>query len=552
MNFNKHATSCQNAGHLNKKPAVRSIIILLLFAAAFGIRLYHINRPPLDFAPIRQYQNAHIIRGLYYETNDSISESEKRIAKLNMERMGFVLEPRIIENAAILGYRITGGEHLWIPRVLSSIFWVVGGFFLYLIARTLFSQGISLFSTTFYLFLPYAILSSRSIQPDPLMVMLMLAGIYGIIKYDEKPSLPRLISAAVVTALAVLVKPYCIFIIFGVFFSLVVLRKGFWKALLNRDTVVFGMLIILPSLFHYVRGLLTGAGFLGEHARGSFLPHLILSFSFWNKWLIMIGSVVGYIAFFLAISGLLKIQQGRPKALLLGLWAGYFLFGLSATYQIHTHSYYSIPLIPIVALSLGPIAALARNHMSPFLSKRFLIIGSLIVLFILGLLSLRPLSVKNIISDYKSGLKTVATLIGFEPEFSKFLKDDFDRTVRMSKEIGEHIGHSTDTIFLDPNFGRVIAYHGEFAGLPWPTKESLYERRLRGTRVPDIKEDFTRDKITILYQGEFIEYRPDFFIITAFDEFERQPDLKDFLNSNFPILAQNDAYLIFDLRKMSE
>ena len=37
----------------------------------------------------------------------------------------------------------------------------------------------------------------------------------------------------------------------------------------------------------------------------------------------------------------------------------------------------------------------------------------------------------------------------------------------------------------------------------------------------------------ILYQGRFIQYTPDFFIITAFDDFEKQPDLKDFLNSNF-------------------
>jgi len=86
--------------------------------------------------------------------------------------------------------------------------------------------------------------------------------------------------------------------------------------------------------------------------------------------------------------------------------------------------------------------------------------------------------------------------------------------------------------------------------LPWPTRESLYERILRGTKVPNIKEDFTPENITILYQGKFIKYSPDFFIITAFDEFDRQTDLKDFLKSNFPVFAQNDDYLIFDLRKM--
>src|SRR5258706_7370780 len=41
---------------------------------------------------------------------------------------------------------------------------------------------------------------------------------------------------------------------------------------------------------------------------------------------------------------------------MLGLWAGYFLFGIYFNYHISTHDYYSLPLIPIVLLSLAPLA----------------------------------------------------------------------------------------------------------------------------------------------------------------------------------------------------
>jgi hypothetical protein len=528
---------------------------LLLFATAFGIRLYHINRPPLDFSSIRQYQNAHIIRGLYYETNDSIPESKKQIAKLNMERMGFVLEPRIIENLSVFGYRIMGAEHLWIPRVLSSVFWVVGGFFLYLTARMMLSPGIALFSTCFYLFLPYSILASRSIQPDPLMVMMMLFSIYRVLKYDENPSRTNLLTAALVTAFAVLIKPYCIFMIFGAFFSLAVLRMGFWKASKNRNTFIFSFLIILPSVVHYGYGLLTGVGFLGEHAKSSFLPHLLVYPPFWSGWLFMIGDVVGYIAFFLAIVGLLSVKQGRFKTLLLGLWTGYFLFGLSATFQIHTHNYYSMPFIPIVALSLGSTANMVRNRKALLLPMRLnkMLILLVLIVTILGLgFSIQKLRLKNILYEYKNNLRTIATFIGINPEFSKFLRNDFEDEVRIAKEVGDYVGHSTNTVFLDSNFGRVLAYHGDFSGLPWPTRESIYERRLRGIKVPDIKKDFTSRHILILYQGKFITYTPDYFIVTAFEEFNKQTDLKDFLNANFPVLTQGDEYLIYDLRKMSE
>lgn len=527
--------------------------IVLLLLVSFCIRLYHIDRPPLDFASIRQYQSAHIIRGLYFENNAAISDSRKHIAKLNMERMGFLLEPRIIENAAVFGYRITGGEHLWIPRALSSVFWSIGGFFLYLIAKIIFRPGIALFSTIFYLFLPYGILASRSIQPDPLMVMMMLFSIYRVLKYDENPSQINLIAAAIVTAIAVLIKPYSIFMIFGAFYSLTVLRTGFWKAIFHRNTVVFTFIIIVPAVVYYLYGFLTNVGFLGEHARSSFLPHLIIYPPFWSGWLSMIGEVIGYIAFFLAILGLFKVKHGRPKALLLGLWIGYFLFGLSATFQIHTHSYYTMPFIPIVALSLGPVAAMVMNLNAPLLSLRskIFILTLIFSVLIVGLgLSMRKLPLRNILYDHKTELKTMATFVGINPEFSKFLSDDFDGNVRIAKEIGERVEHSSNTIFLTPDFGRVLAYYGELSGLPWPTRESLYGRRLRGTKIPNIKEDFTPENIAILYQGKSIKYSPDFFIITAFDEFDRQTDLKDFLKANFPVFAQSNDYLIFDLRKM--
>ncbi|MEW6601605.1 MAG: glycosyltransferase family 39 protein, partial [Nitrospirota bacterium] len=215
-----------------------------------------------------------------------------------MERMGFVLEPRIVENAAVFGYRLAGSEQLWIPRVISLAFWTVGAVFFYLTARILFPFGVALFCTVFYLFLPYSILSSRIFQPDPLMVMLMLVSIYGIIKYDESPGRANLFIVALVSSAAVLVKPYCVFIIFGAFFSLVVLRGGFWKAVFNRRTFMFGFLIILPSIIYYGYSILMNVGFLGEHAKGSFLPGLIITVHFWMGWLNMIGRVVGYIVFF--------------------------------------------------------------------------------------------------------------------------------------------------------------------------------------------------------------------------------------------------------------
>jgi len=113
----------------------------------------------------------------------------------------------ILEFLVSIGYRILGAERLWLPRLLSSLFWLVGGGFLYLIGKRITDADAALFATAFYLFLPFAVVASRSFQPDPLMVTLLLASVFAILRYDEAPSRSRLAMAAVVSSLAFVVKP---------------------------------------------------------------------------------------------------------------------------------------------------------------------------------------------------------------------------------------------------------------------------------------------------------------------------------------------------------
>jgi len=530
-----------------QKFTLQLLFIGFLFITAFGIRLYHINRPPLDFSPVRQYQNAHIARGYYFETLESIPESKKEIARLNMQRMGFLLEPRIIERLAVLGYRIVGGEYLWIPRILSSIFWIIGGIFLYLIATKIFSSGAVLFSTAFYLFLPYSILASRSFQPDPLMVMMLLGSIYMILKYYEQPSLLKLLIAAMVSSFAILIKPYSLFLLFGAFVSVTVYKYS-WKSLISKDVITYTFLSFLLPFIYYVSILLSEVGFLKEHAEGSFLPYLLLYSYFWKDWFTMIGRVVGYLAFIIAFLGLFMAQQGLSKALLIGLWIGYFIFGLSATYQIHTHDYYQLQFIPIIALSLGPIGVQAINYLTNLICKRWSVTVLIIIILIVVIVGVgSQTQFGNIFSKHKRQLKILASFIGVYPEFQKFLTKDFEKEVKIAKEIGEIVGHSTNTVYLTSDFGRSLAYHGELSGLPWPISSSLQERKERGLKAPQ-KEEFNIRYLTIRTHGKYIRYTPDFFIVTDFEEFEKQTDLKDFLFTNFPLIAQNSDYLIFDLR----
>ena len=83
-----------------------------------------------------------------------------------------------------------------------------------------------------------------------------------------------------------------------------------------------------------------------------------------------------------ALLGALLLSKGLARALLIGLLSGYIVFGLVFTYHIQTHSYYSLQLVPIVALAIGFIVELVGAHVSQVATQwyeRVAIFGVLLV-----------------------------------------------------------------------------------------------------------------------------------------------------------------------------
>jgi hypothetical protein len=483
---------------------------------------------------------AHIVRAMYYEDITGIPEWKKKIVNLNKERIGFLLEPRILEHVVLFLYRIYGDEALWIPRILSSVFWLIGGVFLYLMVRDMFDFKSGFISLVYYLFLPFSITASRSFQPDPMMLMFLIAGLYGICQYFKSPAFYKLIISAVPSTLAIILKPYSVFLICGAFVFLTIKKHGL-RSLLNVNSIFFISIIILPGAIYYLSGIISAKGLIKEHTSVTFLPHLLIKPYFYKDWFAMIGRVTGWIAFALGALSLLMIKDRLHRFLLYGLWIGYIIFGLLFTYHIHTHDYYQLPLIPVVALSLG---GLGHHLINSRRIPGFIIIGILSLVAFIGY------------PFYKAGRdmsgvnKYIVYVTGASPYLYSFLKGDYNREIRMYKEIGKVVNHSAETVFLTSDFGRSLSYYGELSGLPWPNSSSLRERREAGVPIPEPSEIYNKDYLLIRTHGKYIRYRPDYFIITDFEEFERQQDLKKFLYSNFPVFSRGEGYLIFDLRTM--
>ena len=160
-----------------------TLTLIILFVAAIAIRLYDLTDLPLDFHPTRQLFSAIKTRGMYYASLPNAPADLREFA-IQQGKLKVTVEPEVIERLVAFTWKFTG-EELWVARVYSILFWLIGGIFLYLLARDLFTKDSSLFATAFYLFLPYGVLASRSFQPDPLMIALILGFWWSVNRWAQ-------------------------------------------------------------------------------------------------------------------------------------------------------------------------------------------------------------------------------------------------------------------------------------------------------------------------------------------------------------------------------
>jgi 4-amino-4-deoxy-L-arabinose transferase-like glycosyltransferase len=268
------------------------VVLFVLFAGALAIRLYRLDQPPLDFHPTRQYRSALLARQFYFERLPGLPEWRRELTTRNAPP---IYEPPLQEWVVALAYRVVGRESLIIPRLLSTTIWLVGGVVLWPIVRRLGSVTGAQVALAFFLFLPFAVQASRSFQPDPLMVTLMLASVLALLRYGEAPTLYRAVAVAAAIGAAVLVKPMCVFQLGA---GAGALALWFRRDNQPRRALVLGAAVLmglLPAAVFYGRSWLSGgsASFIAEE---SFMPKLLLSLQFWRGWLAQVWKVIGFLA----------------------------------------------------------------------------------------------------------------------------------------------------------------------------------------------------------------------------------------------------------------
>ena len=490
---------------LSKKLA--QVLMLVLIVFGFGLRLIDLTDAPLDFHPTRQYRGALIARSIYRQMSPMEDAAEQALALVTRYSVA-ELEPPIFESMVAFGYLALGEEQLWVARILSSLIWLGAGWLIFKITSKFSSSGAALISLAYFLFLPFAVSASRSFQPDPLMVAMIALSVYFALSWADQSTWKRTIYSAIAAGLAVLIKAVALYYVAGLLLVIVLSKMSLKAALRDRQVwAMAGIAIIIPSLY-YLPNLLDSGGSYVQNWVLALLP-IAYDPAFYVRWLNFLGDLFGLTTIFLALAGTL-IAQSRYRAMLIGLWIGYLLYGITLPHQTLTHNYYHLPLTLIIALSLAPIIQLLVDAIAKIERKWQWLFA---------------------------GLVASAILFNAWTSRSNFLGEDHREEIVYWENVGAVLPSDGKIIGLVQHYGQLLNYYGQRNIALWPVTSEIQLAALRGKSVDDFEAAF-------LGRVEGKAY----FLVTTFNQLSQQELLADYLNGHFPIYDEGPGYRIYDLR----
>ncbi|NOH00687.1 MAG: phospholipid carrier-dependent glycosyltransferase [Chloroflexi bacterium] len=522
-----HPPQPRSFGFAQDKPSTWSLVLILLLALGGFLRLLDLTDPPLDFHSSRQLRNSLVARQIYYNALPSATAEERQLAASFANSVG-KYEPPVIETLAGYSYFLAGGENIAAARVWNTLFWLAAGVALFDLMRRVTSPWAALIALAYYFVLPFSVQASRSFQPDPLMTSAFVVGVYFLYRWSEDHS--HLLSgapfgddkglgmrstwkwallAAAFLGFAAFVKIVIAFMAGAAAIAMVLftLGKDFWK---SKQVWAMAFIMTVPALLYYVflnQGRSTEYFFAWSLA----LMKLITGADFYTKWLAFLGVLFGLTILFFGIAGAL-IAPARMRWLLVSLWIGYVLYGLTLPFQMYTHSYYHIQLIPLIALGL----AVVLNPLTEYVAA-------------IGGVGRAP-------SWGQVGfIALVIAVIGYQAYAARsvLIAESFRHEPAFWSEVGEAIPADAKVIALTQDYGYRLMLYGWRRVELWPLATGLSE-----TRNPDKNnaEDFAD-----LTAGM------DYFLVTAFGQLDKQPDLKKILDT-YPIVVEGEGYVLYDLR----
>jgi hypothetical protein len=274
--------------------------------------------------------------------------------------------------------------------------------------------------------------------------------------------------------------------------------------------VMVGVIAFLPAVYYLLSILQRTTGM----ATG-ILPltiKLLRTPKFYTGWFGMLDGMVGLP---LIVIGMLAVllMPAKSRALMVGLWGGFWLYGLVFAYPISTHDYYNLPIFPIVALSLAVVGAwlIGKAAEQPLFWK---IVFTGVMVFALG---------------YPAWLAR-----------SSILGVNYRNEIKGWQKMGDELPTDGQIIALSHDYGNRLQYYAWRLVSYWPTTADLDLKALQGDKVSSGN-----------FQQYFVQQIKGrkYFLITLIGELDAQPMLKSMLYDHYTLISASKGYILFDLSK---
>jgi len=488
-------------------------LAVLLVLLGLAVRLYDLGDPPLDFHPTRQLHSLIMARGIYYQDAPGIPDWQRERAVQQWRAEG-VIEPPILENLAALVYRLAGREVPETGRVFSILFWTIGGLGLYGLGRQFFSAPAALVGLGFWMVSPYAVFASRAFQPDPLMTVLIVLAWWAFARWMRvappggRAGWRWALAAGLLGGAALLVKGTALFFVAAGWGGALLAGRGMRSALRDRQVWLMAGLAVLPYAAYTLWGVAIN-GFLQGQFSLRFFPQYWIEPVFYLRWYNLLERAFSLPWLALGLLGAVFLPNRVARGLGWGGWIGYLGMGLALSHHISTHDYYSLPLVGLIGLGL---AALAQAALAALPQPRRLL-GALAGLVLLASAGMSAWDARTALkrADYRA-----------EPSFWAGL--------------AEKMGRDAAVVGITQDYGARMEYYGWITPANWLTAAEFDLRRSAGQQfdLPALFNEMTAGK--------------QFFLVTLPEELALQPEVKQLLESSYPLFAEGPGYQIYDLR----
>lgn len=473
-------------------------LLILIFLAALAIRLYDLTDEPLEIHLVRQLRSLLVSRSLYQ--GEGLGDNP-------------LIEPPILEMVSAFFYNLAGEEIPWVQRIISITFWMLGGLALFDLGKTISTRFGALISIVYYFFLPFSILYSRLMMPDPMMTASTILAIWSLVRWEMRRTTGWAIATGLITGYAILSKSVAGFILLPVFvffsLGLTPIKK------LVKDTQIWTIigLAALPSVVYYIYGIFF-LGTLGEQFANRFFLNLLTDPAHYVRWINLIDQRLGLGIVMFAIIGIALTKEKKYKQLLVGWLLGYVIYGLVFPYHIWTHDYYQLPLVPIISIGLAPLGAaayqFAREHRVTTQASVILISIALLLFIIPNMWNVRVELAQE----------------DFRQEAENYLP--------IEDALADHLDE--EIIALSGDYGYRLNYFTRLDVDSWPIGADFRLKELSGSGFNF--EEYWSDTAD--------RYR--FFIILSPKELADQPNLADML-SQYAIFNEVGGVVIYDLEQ---